>query len=191
MSRDECFAQLTRAALRQLCRMLLSKPRDSQTREESNWAKETCIAQREITMLVWYKCLMPSHIYRGGLVKLGLTLPNSRVFYNFLAIYMCWNCIKHSRIFTCSHVLDFPRIFRNWAKLALLALCWLSSPKLWAFGLANWAVRNIRVLYPEIRIMILAYDKFIMMLMCLFLHHNMEVWNLCENQEGITRKNQN
>ena len=36
LSRDECFAQLTRAALRQLCRMLLSKPRDSQTREESN-----------------------------------------------------------------------------------------------------------------------------------------------------------
>ena len=39
-------------------------------------------------------------------------------------------------------MLDFPRTFRNWAKLALLALCWLSSPKLWAFGLANWAVRN-------------------------------------------------
>ena len=36
LSRDECFAQLTRAALRQLCRMLLSKPRNSQTREESN-----------------------------------------------------------------------------------------------------------------------------------------------------------
>ena len=36
MSRDECFAQLTRAALRQPCRMLLSKPRNSQTREESN-----------------------------------------------------------------------------------------------------------------------------------------------------------
>ncbi|KAH9703218.1 hypothetical protein KPL70_011042 [Citrus sinensis] len=60
MSRDECFAQLTRAALRQLCRMLLK----------------------------------------------------------------------------------LPRTFRNWAKLALLALCWLSSPKLWAIGLANWAVRN-------------------------------------------------
>ena len=36
LSRDECFAQLTRAALRQLCRMLLSKPRASRTREESN-----------------------------------------------------------------------------------------------------------------------------------------------------------
>ena len=34
-------------------------------------------------------------------------------------------------------------MFRNWAKLALLALCWLSSPKLRAIGLANWAVRNI------------------------------------------------
>ena len=34
VSRDECFAQLTRAALKQLCRMLLSKPRASRTREE-------------------------------------------------------------------------------------------------------------------------------------------------------------
>ena len=29
MSRDECFAQQTRAALRQLCRMLLNKTRTS------------------------------------------------------------------------------------------------------------------------------------------------------------------
>ena len=36
MSRDECFVQLIRAALRQLCRMLLSKPRAFRTREESN-----------------------------------------------------------------------------------------------------------------------------------------------------------
>ncbi|KDO37470.1 hypothetical protein CISIN_1g033660mg [Citrus sinensis] len=34
-------------------------------------------------------------------------------------------------------------MFRNWAKLPLLTLCWLSSPKLWAIGLANWAVHNI------------------------------------------------
>ncbi|KAH9753262.1 ANK REP REGION domain-containing protein [Citrus sinensis] len=38
---------------------------------------------------------------------------------------------------------ELPRTFRNWAKLALLPLCWLSNPKLWAIGLANWAVRNI------------------------------------------------
>ena len=39
LSRDEYFAQLTRAALKQLCRMLLSKPRASRTREEINGAE--------------------------------------------------------------------------------------------------------------------------------------------------------
>ena len=146
MSRDEYFAQLTHAAFRQLCWMLLSKPRASRTREESNWAKkETCIAQREITMFVvkfvGCKCLMSSHIYRGGLPS----SRDSREFYHFLAIYMCWNCIENSRVFTSLFVLELPRMFRNWAKLALLALCWLSSPKLWAFGLVNWAIRDIKL----------------------------------------------
>ncbi|KAK9184735.1 hypothetical protein WN943_025086 [Citrus x changshan-huyou] len=40
-------------------------------------------------------------------------------------------------------------MFQNWAKLALLALCWLSSPKLWAIGLANWAVRNNTLLHCQ------------------------------------------
>ena len=92
-----------------------------------------------VVVFVGYKCLMPSHIYRGGLPS----SRDSREFYHFLAIYMCWKVIENSRVFTSSHVLEFPRTFRNWAKLALLALCWLSSPKLWAIGLANWAVRNI------------------------------------------------
>ncbi|GAY57251.1 hypothetical protein CUMW_178030 [Citrus unshiu] len=64
--------------------------------------KRTCIAPREITMLVVVfvesKCLMPSHIYRGGLPS----SRDSKEFYNFLAIYMCWNCIENSRVFTSS-----------------------------------------------------------------------------------------
>ena len=92
-----------------------------------------------VVVFIGYKCLMLSHIYRGGLPS----SRDSREFYNFLAIYMCWNCIENSRVFTSSHVLDLPRTFWNWSTLALLALCWLSSPKLWAIGLANWAVRNI------------------------------------------------
>ena len=68
--------------------------------------EENCIAQKEITMLelltmlvvvfVGCKCLMPSHIYRGGLPS----SRNSREFYHFLAIYMCWNCNENSRVFT-------------------------------------------------------------------------------------------
>ena len=111
--------------------------------------KRNCIAQKEITMLelltmlvvlfIRYKCLMPSHIYKGGLPS----SRNSREFYHFLDIYMCWNFMENSRVFTSSLVLELPRSFRNWAKLALLALCWLFNPKLWAIGLVNWAVRNI------------------------------------------------
>ena len=117
--------------------------------------RKTCIAQREITMLelltmlvvvfVVSKCLMPSHIYRGGLPS----SRDSREFYHvprILDIYMCWNSMENSRVFTSSLVLELPRSFRNWAKLALLALCWLSSPKLWAIGLANWADRNTTLL---------------------------------------------
>ncbi|KAK9222776.1 hypothetical protein WN944_011214 [Citrus x changshan-huyou] len=37
-------------------------------------------------------------------------------------IYMCWNSMEYSRVFARSNVLDLPRSFRNWAKLALLAL---------------------------------------------------------------------
>ncbi|KAH9726630.1 Pectin lyase-like superfamily protein [Citrus sinensis] len=39
VSQDEYFAQLIRVALRQFCRLLLSKPRASRTREESNGAE--------------------------------------------------------------------------------------------------------------------------------------------------------
>ena len=95
-----------------------------------------------VVVFVGCKCLMPSHIYRGGLPS----SRDSREFYNMpriLDIYMCWKCMEHSRIFTSSFVLELARSFRNWAKLSLLALCWLSSPKLWAIGLASWAVRNI------------------------------------------------
>ena len=92
-----------------------------------------------VVVFVGCKCLMPSHIYRGDLSS----FRDSREFYNFLVIYMCWKCMEHSRIFTSSFVLELARSFRNWAKLSLLALCWLSSPKLWAIGLASWAVRNI------------------------------------------------
>ena len=55
--------------------------------------KRNYIVQREITMLVVvfvvvYKCLMPSHIYRGGLKG----SRDSREFYHvprILDIYMC------------------------------------------------------------------------------------------------------
>ena len=80
-----------------------------------------------------------SHIYRGG-------LPNSRdsrEIYQLSRIYMFWKCIKNSRVFTSSHVLELLRTFRNWAKLALLALCWLSNSKLWAIGLVSLADRNM------------------------------------------------
>ena len=51
-----------------------------------------------VVVFVGYKCLMPSHIYRGG-------LPSSRdfrEFYHFLAIDMCWNSMENSRVFTSS-----------------------------------------------------------------------------------------
>ena len=70
--------------------------------------KKTFIAQREITILelltklvvvfVGCKCLMSSHIYRGGLPS----FRDSREFYYFLTIYMCWNCKENSRVFTSS-----------------------------------------------------------------------------------------
>ncbi|GAY61686.1 hypothetical protein CUMW_211980 [Citrus unshiu] len=78
-----------------------------------------------VVVFVGYKCLMPSHIYRGGLPS----SRDSREFNHFLAIYMCWNSMENSRVFTSSFVLELSRSFRNWAKLALLALCWLSSQK--------------------------------------------------------------
>ena len=76
---------------------------------------KTCITQRENTMLelltnlVGYKCLMPSYIYRGGLSS----SRDSREFYPLSRIYMCWKVIENSRVFTSSHVLEFPRTFRN------------------------------------------------------------------------------
>ena len=97
-----------------------------------------------VVVFVGYKCLMPSHIYRGGLPS----SRDSREFYNMpriLDIYMCWKCMEYSKIFTSSFVLELPRSFRNWAKLALLVLCWLSSPKLWAIGLVIWADRNTKL----------------------------------------------
>ena len=70
--------------------------------------KKTCIAQREntklelLTMLVvvfvGYKCLMTSSIYRRGLPS----FRDSKEFYNFLAIYICWNCKENSKVFTSS-----------------------------------------------------------------------------------------
>ena len=73
--------------------------------------EKACIAQREITMFelltklvvvfVGYKCLMPSHIYRGGLPS----SRDSREFYHvprILDIYMCWNSMENSRVFTSS-----------------------------------------------------------------------------------------
>ncbi|KAH9684638.1 hypothetical protein KPL70_013631 [Citrus sinensis] len=83
-----------------------------------------------VVVFVGCKCLMPSHIYRGGLPS----SRDSREFYNvprILDIYMCWKSMEYSRIFTSSFVQELPRSFWNWAKLALLALCWLSSLKLW------------------------------------------------------------
>ena len=53
---------------------------------------------------------------------------------------MCWNCKENSKVFTSSYVLQLPRTFRNWVKLALLALYWALGEHI---GLANWAVRNI------------------------------------------------
>ena len=97
---------------------------------------------RELTMLellaqcLLFKCLMTSHIYRGGLPS----SRDSREIYQLSRIYMCWKCIEKSRIFTSSNVLKLPRTFRNWAKLALLALFWALGGQI---GLATWAVRNI------------------------------------------------
>ena len=73
-----------------------------------------------VVVFVGYKCLMSSHIYRGD-------LPNSRdsrEIYQLSRIYMCWKSIENSRVFTSSYVLELHRTFWNWAKLALLALCW-------------------------------------------------------------------
>ena len=96
-----------------------------------------------VVVFVECKCLMSSHIYRGGMSS----FRDSREFYHFLAIYMCWNCKENFRVFTSSHVLELSKTFRNWAKLALFTLCWLSNPKLWAIGIANWADRNTRPNY--------------------------------------------
>ncbi|GAY33814.1 hypothetical protein CUMW_282210 [Citrus unshiu] len=79
---------------------------------------------------------MPCPIYRGG-------LPSSREFYHvprILDIYKCWKCMEYFRVFTSSNVLELPRSFRNWAKLALLVLSWALGGQI---GLATWAVRNI------------------------------------------------
>ena len=83
-----------------------------------------------LVVFVECKCLMPSHIYRGG-------LPSSRDFrkiYQLSRIYMCWKCKESSRVFTSSHVLELPRTFRNWDKLALLPLCWALGEQI---GLPN------------------------------------------------------
>ena len=81
---------------------------------------------------------MPYPIYRGDLPS----SRDSREFYmsRILDIYMCWKCVEYSRIFTSSNVLELPRSFRNWAKLALLVLSWALGGQI---GLATWAVRNI------------------------------------------------
>ena len=51
-----------------------------------------------VVVFVGYKCLMPSHIYKAGLPS----SRDSREFYHFLAIYMCWNYKENSRVFTSS-----------------------------------------------------------------------------------------
>ena len=84
-----------------------------------------------VVVLLFFKYLMSCSIYMGDLIR----FRDSREFYHVLKIldiYMCWKCMENFRVFTSSHVIELPRTLWNWAKLALVHLCWLSSPKLWA-----------------------------------------------------------
>ena len=93
-----------------------------------------------LTMLVVVCVQMPNAIpyLQERLAKLQRFQRNLRTIQNLHVLEMYRELQSIYKL----NVLELPRTFWNWAKLALLALCWLSSLKLWAIGLVSWAVRN-------------------------------------------------
>ncbi|KAH9753260.1 ANK REP REGION domain-containing protein [Citrus sinensis] len=84
-------------------------------------------------------CSIVATLATAGVFQAAFTPPVGQVSRD-----ECFAQLTHAALRQlCRMLLKLPRTFRNWAKLALLPLCWLSNPKLWAIGLANWAVRNI------------------------------------------------
>ena len=98
--------------------------------------KKTGIAQRKITMLelltmlvvvfVGYKYLIPNFLPSSR---------NSRKFYNFLAIYMCWNSMENSRVFT-SQCAKIAQNFPELGQASTLGLVLALQPEI----VGNWAI---------------------------------------------------
>ena len=86
-----------------------------------------------VVVVVVFKCLMSCPIYRGGLTS----SRDSREFYHvprILDIYMCWNSMENSRVFTSS----CARVAQNVPELgqaSTLGLVLALQPEI----MGNWA----------------------------------------------------